>query len=47
MKSVEVSAIASEHGDEDQVAEEAQDGRDEEHQTFQPPLQTLKQLHCD
>ena len=45
MKCVEVSAVASEHGDEDQIAEEAQDSRDEEQEPLQPPLQPLKQVH--
>ena len=45
MKGVEVSPVTSEHDDEDKVAQEAQDGRDEEHEALQPPLQSLKQLH--
>ena len=44
---VEVFAVVSENGDEDQVAEETQDGRDKEHEALQPPLQPLKQLHCN
>ena len=47
VKGVEVFAVVSEHGDEDQVAEETHDGRDEEHEALQPPLQPLKQLHCN
>lgn len=46
VKGIKVFAVVSEHGDEDQVAEETQDGRDKEHEALQPPLQPLKQLHC-
>ena len=47
VESVQVLAVTREHGDEDGVAEEPQDGRDKEHEPLQPPLQTLKQLHTD
>lgn len=45
VKGVEVFAVVSEHGDEDHVAEETHDGRNEKHEALQPPLQPLKQLH--
>ena len=46
MKGVEVSPLASEHGDEDKVTQEAEDDHDEKYWALQPPLQILQILHC-